>query len=91
MTNAKQKIFRSVHVSNQIVCSVTSVVSDYLGLSGLQPVRLLCPWDSPGKITGVACHAFLQGIFPDPGIKPSSPEFLALQADSFTTEPPGKP
>ena len=25
--------------------------------------RLLCPWDSPGKNTGVGCHALLQGIF----------------------------
>ena len=25
--------------------------------------RLLCAWDSPGKNTGVGCHAFLQGIF----------------------------
>ena len=24
---------------------------------------LLCPWDSPGKKTGVGCHALLQGIF----------------------------
>ena len=24
--------------------------------------RLLCPWDSPGKKTGVGCHALLQGI-----------------------------
>ena len=31
---------------------------------GLQPVRLLCPWDSPVKNTGVACRFFLQGIFP---------------------------
>ena len=28
---------------------------------GLQPVRLLCPQDSPDKNTGVGCHAFLQG------------------------------
>ena len=27
------------------------------------PTRLLCPWDSPGKNTGVGCHALLQGIF----------------------------
>ena len=26
------------------------------------PARLFCPWDSPGYITGVGCHA-LQGIF----------------------------
>ena len=30
----------------------------------LEPTRLLCPWDSPGKNTGVGCHALLQGIFP---------------------------
>ena len=23
---------------------------------GLQPARLLCPWDSPGKSTGAGCH-----------------------------------
>ena len=28
---------------------------------GRQPTRLLCPWDSPGKNTGVRCHALLQG------------------------------
>ena len=26
--------------------------------------RLLCPWDFPGKNTGVGCHFLLQGIFP---------------------------
>ena len=31
---------------------------------GLQPTRLLCPWDSPGKNTGVGCHFLLWGIFP---------------------------
>ena len=30
---------------------------------GLQPTRLLCPWDSPGKSTGVGCHFLLQGVF----------------------------
>ena len=25
-----------------------------------QPTRLPCPWDSPGKNTGVACHFLLQ-------------------------------
>ena len=31
---------------------------------GLQPARLFCPCDSPGKNTGVGCCALLQGIFP---------------------------
>ena len=26
---------------------------------GLQPTRLLCPWDFPGKSTEVACHCLL--------------------------------
>ena len=29
---------------------------------------LLCPWDSPGKNTGVGCHFFLQEIFSTPGL-----------------------
>ena len=35
---------------------------------GLQPARLPRPWDSPGKNTGVGCHALLQGIFPTQGL-----------------------
>ena len=31
---------------------------------------LFCPWDSPGKNTGVDCHAFLQGIIPTQGSSP---------------------
>ena len=44
--------------------------------------------DSPGKNTGVGCHALLQGNLPNPGIKPRSP---TLQADSLLSESPGKP
>ena len=29
---------------------------------GLQPTRLLRPWDFPGKSTGVGCHCFLQSV-----------------------------
>ena len=32
--------------------------------------QLLCPWDSPGKNTGVGCHFLLQGIFPTQGSNP---------------------
>ena len=45
-----------------------SVVSDSLRPPGLQPTRLLHPWDFPGKNTGVGCHFFLQGIFPTQGL-----------------------
>ena len=40
-----------------------SFVSDSLRPHGLQPTRFLCPWDPPGKNTGVGCHFLLQGIF----------------------------
>ena len=43
------------------------VVSDSLWPHGLQPTRLLCPWDFPGNSTGVDCHFLLQGIFPTQG------------------------
>ena len=62
-------------------------MSDSLRPHGLSPTRLLCPWDSPGKNTGVGCHFLLQGIFLTPGIECISP---ALQADSSPSEPPGK-
>ena len=37
-------------------CVSRSVVPDSLRPCGLQPTRLLCPWDFPGKDTGVGCH-----------------------------------
>ena len=39
-------------------------MTDSLKLCGLQSTRLFCPWDSPGKGTGVCCHFLLQDIFP---------------------------
>ena len=35
--------------------------------------RLLCPWDFPGKSTGVGCHFLLQGIFPTQESNPGPP------------------
>ena len=47
-----------------------SVVSDSLRPCGLQPTRLLHPWDSSGKNTGVGSHFLLQGILPAQGFNP---------------------
>ena len=41
-------------------CQVASVVPDSVQPHRRQPTRLLCPWDSPGKNTGVGCHFLLQ-------------------------------
>ena len=37
----------------------SSVVSNSSWPHGLQPTRLLCPWDFPGKSAGVGCHCLL--------------------------------
>ena len=52
---------------------------------GLKPSRLLCPWDSPGKNTGVGCHALLQGIFLTQGSNPHLLCLLRWQEGSFPT------
>ena len=58
-------ICMSVHMSVYICvdtcccCKVASVVSDSVQPHRWQPTRLLCPWDSPGKKTGVDCHFLL--------------------------------
>ena len=47
-----------------------SVVSESLQSHGLQPSRLLCQWNSPGKNIGVGGQSFFQGIFPTQGSNP---------------------
>ena len=47
--------------------------------------------DSPGKNTGVGCHALLQGIFPTQGSNPGPIMSLALQVGSLPLAPPQKP
>ena len=60
------------HHENCLWCKLCVCVKSFqscptLPHYGLLPARLLSPWDSPGKNTGVACHALLQGIFPTQG------------------------
>ena len=68
-----------------------SVMSDSLWPHGLQPARLFCPWDSPGKNTGVDCHALLQGIFLTQGSNPCLLWLLHWQVGSLPLAPPGDP
>ena len=46
----------------QLDARARSVMSNSLRSHGLWPTRLLGPWDSLGKNTGVGCHVLLQGI-----------------------------
>ena len=48
-------------------------MSNSLWPHGLYPTRLLSPWNSPGKDTGVGSHCLLQGIFPTQGSNPGLP------------------
>ena len=68
------------------VCLVTSVMFNSLRPYELQFIgltRLLCPWDSPGKNTGVGYHALLQGIF-----LPSDLTSVSCIASGFFTAEP---
>ena len=60
-------------------------MSDSLRPYGPWPTRLLCPWNSLGKNTGVGCHAFLQGIFLTQGLNLSLLCLPALVGVFFTS------
>ena len=68
-----------------------SVTCNSLWPCGPYPARLLCPWDSPGKSTGVDYFALLQGIFLTQGLNPHLLSVLRWQAGSLPLSPPGKP
>ena len=51
-------------------------------------VLFFATWDSPGHSTGVGSLSLLQGTFPTQGWNTRSP---ALQTDSLSAEPQGKP
>ena len=50
------------HLLDTNCCLVAKSCLTLLWPHGLQPAKLLCPWDFPGKNTGVGCHFLLQGI-----------------------------
>ena len=72
------------------VCVTCSLMSDSLQRQGLQPTRLLCPWDAPDKNSGVGCPALLQGIFPIQRLNLCFLGVLHWQAVSLPLEPAGE-
>ena len=85
----EQVVLRDIMLTGRKHVHVCSVAQSCQTLwpQGLQPTRVFCPWDSPGKNTGVGCYSLLQEIFPTHRSNP----FPSLQADSSLSEPPGKP
>ena len=75
-----------------VVVVSRSVLSDSLRVRELSPARPLCPWDFPGKNTGMGCHFLLQGISPPQGWNPRLLHWLEGWGGwFFTTEPPVMP
>ena len=58
-------------------------MSDSSRPHGLQPTRLLRPWDFPGKSTGVGCHRLL--LFRYPTLRPIPPTLPAHSVSSVPT------
>ena len=65
-------------------------MSDSLHLYGHSPTRFLCPWDFSRQESWSVLPFPSPGDFPNPGIKPRSPAWQILQADSLLSEPPGE-
>ena len=49
-------------------CALSLQLYPTLQRYGPQPPRILCPWDSPVRNTGVGCHVLLQGVFLTQGL-----------------------
>ena len=73
--------FVSIHFL--ILLLSTSVVSDSVRPHRQQPTRLPCPWDSPGKNTGVGCHFLLQCM----KVKRESEKVKVLQSYPTRSDP----
>ena len=65
-----QKCFHFSVLTRLLLLFSRSVVSNSLRPRGLEPTKLLCPWDISGKKSGVGCHSLLQEIFPTQGSNP---------------------
>ena len=58
--------FFLIMISSEVAQSCPTLCNPH----GLEPTRLLCPWDFPGKGTRAGCHFLLQEIFPTQGLNP---------------------
>ena len=78
-------------LAKQVQLFSHSVVVHSLLPHGLSPTRLLCPWDSPSKDTGVRCHSLFQGIFLTQGLNLHLLCLLHWQVDSLPLSHQGSP
>ena len=78
-------ILMCVHAKLLQLCSTLCDPMDY------SPPRFLCGQNSPGKNTGMDCHALLHRIFPTQASNPGLLHLLHWQAGSLPLGPPRKP
>ena len=74
-------------LSVMCVCLVTQLCPTLRDPIDCSPPGSSVHGDSPGKNTGVGCHALLQGIFPTQGLNPGLPHCRRIL---YCLEPPGK-
>ena len=63
----------NIYQSFNIYCELDNNQQNILCVLVAQSFWLPCPWNTPGKNTGVGRYALLQGIFPTQGSKPGLP------------------
>ena len=66
-----------------VMCYVLSCVQLFATPGTIQPARLLCPWNFPGKNIAEGCHFLLQGIFLTQGSNLHLFHLLRWQVDSL--------
>ena len=79
--------------SSVLVCVLVAQPCPLFVTPWIIAFQLLCPWNSPGKNTGVGCHFLHQGFFLTQGLRIAGIAIpgIAFQADSLPSEPPEKP
>ena len=85
-SHSREKVHK--HWIRMCVCAQSCLTT--LWTYGLQPASLLCPWNFPGKNTGMGCHFLLQGIFPTRGSNLCLLHLLHWQMGSSPLAAPGK-
>ena len=82
-------IYSHMQCMSIVLCTLShfSRIQLFVTLWTVALPRLLCPWASPGKNTGVGCHFLLQGLFPTQGSNPCLLHLLHWQVSSLPLAP----
>ena len=91
MSEKAAEISQSINYMGKCAVLSHSVVSTLGNVMDCSPPGSSVHGDSPGKNTGVGCHALLQGIFATRELNPHLLCLLHCQVDSLPLKPPGKP